>query len=630
MNAIAGVKNYLEKIISNPHLEGMKVLLLDANTTSIISMVMSQSHILQREVFLVEQLDAVHEQMLHLKAAVFVRPTAHNVELLIQELKSPKYGQYHLFFSNILPVEALEKLAEADKNELVMQIQEYYADYLAVNDSLYEFGLHNSIQLSVKMPIASPGGSHLSTTTAGVLTTDGPVDKTIMNPAQLFQKSVEGLLSVLLSMKKRPLIRYAKGSEVAEKLAREVSARMQLEQDGLFDFRRPEVTPLVYVLDRKDDPVTPLLTQWCYQAMVHELLGLHENRVDLRGVPNVPKDMMELVLSTTSDDFFAEHVHANFGDLGMAVKQLVDKYQAQTQTHENIQSIDDMQRFLENYPAFRSQSVTVSKHVTLMGELARRVQVDKLMDVSQLEQELACGDDHNAHFRDVVAKLKDAQVKPSNKLRLAILYALRYETHSSVQLKTVKDLLAAPHGGGLPFERVELIDAFLKFGGIKSRQGDLYGDRAGLKKFMRAVTQGVQGVPNVYAQHVPPLAEKLELILKGQLLDHEFGVVNGGAGAATFTDLNGNNGVKRVRDVILYVCGGVTFEEAMKVAEMNQKAVSSNSGQRILLGGSCIHNSTSFLDEVAMAYDLSPTHSHGGTNNKWKYDGKSSSYTLFV
>ncbi|POM74566.1 Vacuolar protein sorting-associated protein [Phytophthora palmivora] len=192
--------------------------------------------------------------------------------------------------------------------------------------------------------------------------------------------------------------------------------------------------------------------------------------------------------------------------------------------------------------------------------------------------------------------------------------------HSSVQLKTVKELLAAPHGGSLSSDRVALIDAFLKFGGQKARQGDLYGDRAGLNKFMRAVTQGVQGVPNVYAQHVPPLAKKLELILKGQLLDQEFGVVNGGAGVSTSTDLSGSKGVKRVRDVIVYVCGGVTFEEAMKVAELNQKAVASNSGQRILLGGSRIHNSTSFLEEVAAAFNLSPLHGHGGTSSNWNYD----------
>ena len=237
MDVIASVKTYVEKIISDPQLTGMKALVLDADTTSFVSIVMSQSHILQRDVFLVEQLGAPHEPMRHVKAAVFVRPTARNVELLRRELQQPKYSCYHIFFSNIAPPEALEKLAEADETEVVAQVQEYYADYLAVNDSLFDCGLHHSVQLCVKTPTTAAGALQA---TAGVLTTD-PVDKTTMTPPQLFQRSVEGLLSLLLSMKKRPAIRYAKGSDVAEKLAREVSARMQLEQDGLFDFRRPDV-----------------------------------------------------------------------------------------------------------------------------------------------------------------------------------------------------------------------------------------------------------------------------------------------------------------------------------------------------------------------------------------------------
>ena len=39
------------------------------------------------------------------------------------------------------------------------------------------------------------------------------------------------------------------------------------------------------IVDRRDDPVTPLLNQWTYQAMVHELIGIRNNRVDLSRVP---------------------------------------------------------------------------------------------------------------------------------------------------------------------------------------------------------------------------------------------------------------------------------------------------------------------------------------------------------
>lgn len=51
----------------------------------------------------------------------------------------------------------------------------------------------------------------------------------------------------------------------------------------------------------------------------------------------------------TQDSFFAKQRQANFGDLGVAVKGLLDDYQAQAKLNENIQSIDDMHKFLDRY-----------------------------------------------------------------------------------------------------------------------------------------------------------------------------------------------------------------------------------------------------------------------------------------
>lgn len=42
---------------------------------------------------------------------------------------------------------------------------------------------------------------------------------------------------------------------------------MYQQESGLFDFRRMEVSPLLLVIDRRDDPVTPLLNQWTYQVL---------------------------------------------------------------------------------------------------------------------------------------------------------------------------------------------------------------------------------------------------------------------------------------------------------------------------------------------------------------------------
>jgi hypothetical protein len=60
-------------------------------------MVYAQSEILQKEVYLFERIDAGgRETMKHLKCIAYVRPTKENVELLANELRSPKYGLYYI------------------------------------------------------------------------------------------------------------------------------------------------------------------------------------------------------------------------------------------------------------------------------------------------------------------------------------------------------------------------------------------------------------------------------------------------------------------------------------------------------------------------------------------------------
>jgi vacuolar protein sorting-associated protein 45 len=49
--------------------------------------------------------------------------------------------------------------------------------------------------------------------------------------------------------------------------------------------------------------------------MVHELLGMRNNRVDLTRAPGVHKDLREVVLST-QDKFYTDNMYKNFGEVG--------------------------------------------------------------------------------------------------------------------------------------------------------------------------------------------------------------------------------------------------------------------------------------------------------------------------
>ena len=64
-----------------------------------MSVVYSQSELLQKEVFLVELIDSISkskESMSHLKAVYFLRPTSENIQHMRRQLSNPRFGEYHL------------------------------------------------------------------------------------------------------------------------------------------------------------------------------------------------------------------------------------------------------------------------------------------------------------------------------------------------------------------------------------------------------------------------------------------------------------------------------------------------------------------------------------------------------
>lgn len=320
MDVVQAVAGSVSKMVSAGDNVGgapsskMKILLLDKDTVPVVSTAITQSSLLNHEVYLIDRLEnANREKMRHLRCLCFVRPSADSIQYLLDELRDPKYGEYHLYFSNVVKKSALERLAEADDHEVVKLVQEHFADFVVVNPDLFSLNVH--------VP-----QTRIWSTTPDMWSTD------------TLARTTEGLIAVLLMLKKRPLIRYEKNSLLAKKLATEVRYHIN-QEDQLFDFRKVDTPPILLILDRRDDPVTPLLTQWTYQAMVHHLLGVDNGRVDLSDVPDIRPELKEIVLSQDQDPFFKKNMYLNFGDLGGNIKDYVEQYQSKTKNNTNIESI---------------------------------------------------------------------------------------------------------------------------------------------------------------------------------------------------------------------------------------------------------------------------------------------------
>ena len=546
------MQNYILSLLEEAG-PGMKVMLLDSETTPTVSLAFAQSALMRQEVFLFERLSAkpVWEDMRYLKCVAILRPEPAIISQLCSELARPRYQSYFIYFTNILPKTAVKQLAEADMQEVVKEIKEVYTDYLPFATHLFGLSLPHPLQ---------PLGSRW-------------VEDSLA-------RSTQALVSLLLSLKLSPVIRYQEGSGPASLLANNIKSTMARES-GLFGGGAGEAGVLV-ILDRREDPVTPLLSQWTYQAMVHQLLGINNNRVSLAGVPGVKKDLQEIMLNASQDEFYAANIYSNFGEIGQTIKVLMEEFQNKAKSHEKIDSISDMKNFIEHYPQFKKMSGTVSKHVTLVSELSRLVAVRNLLPISELEQEIVAQGDHKEMLRSVSEMIQKESTTVEDATRLAMLFTLRFETSHSSSVRSVIGLVRKKGGE----RQARLVQNLQRHAGQNARKGDLFGDQMTSNNITGKLFKGLKGVENVYTQHTPLLKRILDDCLKNKLKPTSFPTIGNGGG--------------KVNTIVAFIIGGFTYEEAFAVHQLNTTL-----GSQIVLGGTSILNSQSFMEQIEHSYPTS-------------------------
>eukprot|EP00401_Gymnodinium_catenatum_P075118 CAMPEP_0117474782 /NCGR_PEP_ID=MMETSP0784-20121206/9459_1 /TAXON_ID=39447 /ORGANISM="" /LENGTH=581 /DNA_ID=CAMNT_0005269013 /DNA_START=57 /DNA_END=1799 /DNA_ORIENTATION=+ len=568
---IAGVQDYILMMVEKA--SGFKVLILDDQTKGIISMVYSMNQILEKGIYRVEHIEStvnMGEPMRHLNAICFLRPTTKNFLLLSEMLKAPNYNEYHIFFSNVVKAPRIEMLAFCDEMEVVHQVQEFFADTFAINDDLFSLNEESTIRLS---------DDHLGWSEVEY---------------SVFERIIEGLLSACLSLQMLPVVRYSAAARGASPIAEMVAHKLQTritEERSVFQKieknNRRESQPLVLILDRRNDPVTPLLNQWTYQAMIHELLTINNNVIDLSKVPGNTGDR-EVVMSTIDDQFFANNVVTLFPELTVSIQQFIQDHletRSTAKANVNVKDAQDLQRYAGQLYDINREKVTLEKHTTIIHELKRISEANGLVTSGQLEQSLACTS-RQEHFSQVMEELQGDKITPMQRLRLVLLYALRYEENKSYIRKMQKVLTSK----GIPEKQVKIVDQLLRYSGAHARMGDLFHDKTWSLTTVNAMFQdalniGDREVVKELTQHKTSLHHILEALMKGRLDEN----------LHPYVDSASVNSREPPSRVIVFVVGGATFEEARDVRAVNMTL---GRGKSVVLGGTTIHNSRSFLAEV--------------------------------
>jgi vacuolar protein sorting-associated protein 45 len=122
-----------------------------------------------------------------------------------------------------------------------------------------------------------------------------------------------------------------------------------------------------------------------------------------------------------------------------------------------------------------------------------------------------------------------------------------------------------------------------QYGGSKFRETDLFLNQNPMA-ITKRLLKGLKGIDNIYTQHSPLVKDLVEQLIKGKLKEASY----------PFLD-NRNNMKERPQEIIVFIIGGITFEETAAIQSIN-KAYAGNI--KIICGGTYIHNFKTFQREV--------------------------------
>ncbi|CAB4067057.1 VPS45 [Lepeophtheirus salmonis] len=374
-------------------IKGMKTLIMDSVTMGIIDLACSKSLIMKKEVFLFEDVTKFRQgrkrykdpKLSHLKAIVVIRNVNENIEALIYELSNNSYNSYHLFFTNRIDSMTIKRLAEADMNEVGVT----KFNYKSADIKRFSEGLSAATKL-------------LRMTSSSIL--------------------------------------YQSTSLETDRIAHSLSSSLE-SSNGFSD------EGVILILDRRFDPITPLVFNWTYFNLIHELLGFNNNKVTFT---DSSSKTTQTSFSTDGDEFYKQNIYADYGKFCSSIKRLVDDFQKRRNEHDNMDSLGDIKDFISRYPEFKKLSGIVDKHVSIVDEIAKKVQMRDLLNISLLEQEILVSSNQSS----IVNKLKrdlfpppsqaeNTNIQRSDLFRMLLITALKLKDISFLSQIQASDVNTA-------------------------------------------------------------------------------------------------------------------------------------------------------------------------------------------
>uniref|UniRef100_A0A166FFG9 SNARE-interacting protein KEULE n=1 Tax=Daucus carota subsp. sativus TaxID=79200 RepID=A0A166FFG9_DAUCS len=346
------------------------------------------------------------------------------------------------------------------------------------------------------------------------------------------------IATVFASLKEFPFVRYRAVKDddepkfrdlVCKKLAASVWDTISTYKSTIPNFPKNETCELL-ILDRSIDQIAPVIHEWFYDAMCHDLLDMDGNKyvVEIASKSGGDPEKKEVLLED-HDPVWLELRHAHIAD---ASERLSDKMttfmsknkaaQLQQKDGEEL-STRDLQKMVQSMPQYNEVKEKLSVHVEIAGQINQIIREEGLRDLGQLEQDLVFGD---AGSKEVINYLRSNQdASYECKLRLMLIYATVYPEKFEADKASKLMQLAK-----LSQDEAKVVKTLLSLEGADNKQKTrgTFSLKFNSQKTKTAARKDKSGEEETWQlfRFFPVLEELIEQLTKGNLPKDEYGCMN--------------------------------------------------------------------------------------------------------
>ncbi|KAL8062508.1 hypothetical protein ABFX02_02G152100 [Erythranthe guttata] len=498
-----------------------KVLIMDKVTVKVMSHSCKMADITDQGVSLVEDLFRRREPLPSMDAIYFIQPSKENIVMFLSDMsgREPLYKKAYVYFSSPVAKDLVNRikndtsvlprigaLREMNLEYFSIDSQAFITDHERALEELYGENAENSRRFDMCLNVMALR-----------------------------------IATVFASLKEFPFVRYraSKGPDAAAatagrdlvptKLASAVWNNISTYRSSIPNFPATETCELL-IVDRSVDQIAPVIHEWTYDAMCHDLLDLDGNKY----VQEIPSktggepEKKEVLLEDT-DPVWLELRHVHIAEASERLHEKMSNFvsknkAAQLQQRDGSElSTRDLQKMVQALPQYNDQMAKLSLHVEIAGKINKIIRDVGLRELGQLEQDLVFGD---AGTKEVINFMRGKQEGMSeNRLRLLMIYACVYpEKFEGDQAMKLMQLAKLSRADMKTVKNMKLLE------GAESKKTSLGGfslkfDSAKKKHAERTDRTGEEETWALF-RFYPKIEELIEKLSKGELAKDEYPCMN--------------------------------------------------------------------------------------------------------